>query len=107
MPTQSLPTFDAIPASVLQLAERLGVTDKLDGVVEMTRDVFPDYEISLEATQDYECESEWWITVVVQIPDEANFETEVERNSIWAHRIFECCPAPLSCSFTIFMKWDS
>ena len=87
-------------AEVQELAGRLGVTDYLRPVWEMTRSVFPAARLEYEAYQDHELADEWWIVMVVW----HSFEDPVELVAVttgWHRRLFDCCPAHLAGAFSI------
>lgn len=89
-----------VPSEVLELAGKLGVTAYLSPVLEMTRVVFPDARVDVEAYQDHELADEWWIVLVVRHSIEDPVE-QVSVESNWHQRLFECCPAHLASAFSI------
>ena len=66
MPTSLVSSEIELPADVVQLAAKLGVTAYLPQVLEMTRAVFPDARLEVEAYQVHELAEEWWIIMVVR-----------------------------------------
>ncbi len=85
---------------VRQLAEKLGVTASLPSVLQMTREVFPEADIEVEAYQDHELADEWWIVLSVRHAiDDPMEAVAVESN--WHRRLFDCCPPQLASAFSI------
>ncbi len=87
-------------ADVIQLAAKLGVTAILPKVLEMTRSVFPEARLEVEAYQDHELADEWWLVIVVRHQIDDPYEL-VAVTSDWHHRLFDCCPAHLAGAFSI------
>ena len=89
-----------LSADVVQLAAKLGVTAYLPQVLEMTRAVFPDARLEVEAYQDHELAEEWWIIMVVRHSIADPLEL-VAVTSNWHRQLFDCCPAHLASAFSI------
>ena len=100
MPTSLVPSEMELPADVIQLAAKLGVTAHLPQVLEMTRSVFPEARLEVEAYQDHELADEWWIIMVVRHSMDAPLEL-VAVTSDWHRQLFDCCPAHLASAFSI------
>ena len=89
-----------LSADVVQLAAKLGVTTHLPQVLAMTRAVFPEARLEVEAYQDHELADEWWIVMVVRHSIDDPFEL-IEITSEWHRQLFDCCPAHLASAFSI------
>ena len=89
-----------LSAEVRELAAKLGVTDSLPAVLQMTREVFPEAHVEVEAYQDHELADEWWIVLSVRHAIDDPMEV-VTTESNWHRRLFECCPAHLASAFSI------
>ena len=100
MPASLAPSQYDLPADVIQLATKLGVTAYLPKVLEMTQSVFPDAQLDVEAYQDYELAAEWWIVVVVRHAIDEPHEL-VSITSEWHRRLCDYCPAHLASAFSI------
>lgn len=100
MPTSLVSSEIELPADVVQLAAKLGVSAYLPQVLAMTRAVFPDARLEVEAYQDYELAEEWWIVMVVRHSIDDPLEL-VAVTSEWHRQLFDCCPAHLASAFLI------
>ena len=100
MPTSLVSSEIELPTDVVQLAAKLGVTAHLPQVLEMTRVVFPEARLEVEAYQDHELADEWWIVMVVRHSIDDPFEL-VAITSEWHRQLFDCCPAHLASAFSI------
>ena len=100
MPATLVPLQIELSADVIQLAAKLGVTAYVPKVLEMTRSVFPDALVEIEAYQDHELSDEWWIVVAVRHAIEDPHEL-VNVTCEWHRQLFDCCPAHLSRAFSI------
>ena len=100
MPTSLVSSEIELSADVVQLAAKLGVTAHLPQVLEMTRAVFPEARLEVEAYQDHELADEWWLVMVVRHSIDDPFELVV-ITSEWHRQLFDCCPAHLASAFSI------
>ena len=100
MPASLVSSEIELSADVVQLAAKLGVTAYLPQVLEMTRAVFPDARLEVEAYQDHELAEEWWIIMVVRHSIDDPLEL-VAVTSDWHRQKFDCCPAHLASAFSI------
>jgi hypothetical protein len=91
------------PADVLQFAAKEKVGQYLDPLLEATRQVFPTarrIQVTLEA--DPEIRDDWHIVFDVEVPapDVPNY---VEAQHQWIGELYRCCPAPLMCTFRLYL----
>ncbi len=100
MLTSLVPSETKLSAEVVQLAAKLGVTAFLPKVLEMTRSVFPDARLEVEAYQDHELADEWWLVIVVRHEIEDPYEL-VAVTGGWHRKLFDWCPVHLAGAFSI------
>jgi hypothetical protein len=91
------------PADVLEFATRENVRQYLDPLLEATRRVFPSarrIQVSLEA--DPEIRDDRHIVFDVQVPGLGVAQARAAQRE-WNNELFRCCPAPLVCTFRLFL----
>ncbi len=104
MPTSIISADIELPAAVIELAAKLGVTAQLPLVLEMTRSVFPESRLEVEVYQDHEIEGDVFLAVVVRHDIDDPHEL-VRASSNWHRRLFDCCSAPLAGAFLLDTDW--
>ena len=106
MPASLVSSEIELSADVVQLAAKLGATTHLPQVLEMTRSVFPEARLEVEAYQDHELADEWWIIMVVRHSIADPLEL-VAVTSNWHRQLFDGCPAHLASAFSIDTSYSS
>jgi hypothetical protein len=91
------------PADVLAFAAEQKVQAYLDPLLEATYRVFPTLE-SLRVTveQDQELRDVRWIVFEVRVP-ERDIPDFVKAVHAWTDEKYRVCPAPLVCTFPLFL----
>ena len=92
-------------SDVDSLAEQLGVRAELPAIVEMTRCVFPEAEVSIEIDDDPEIANDFHLAIVVRI---ARFtgKASVDAYRRWHRELSDACPAPLKNVFRLSVEFD-
>ena len=99
-----VPSKIELPAGVVQLAAKLGVTGFLPKVMEMTRLVFPDARLEVEVEEDPEIADEVCLAIVVRNAIDDAHEL-VQISSHWHRRLYDCCPPHLASAFRLNTDW--
>ncbi len=92
-------------SDVDSLAEQLGVRAELPAIVEMTRCVFPETEVSIEIDDDPEIPNDFHLAIVVRA---ARFtgQASVDAYRCWHRELSDVCPAPLKHVFRLSVEFD-
>lgn len=81
-----------IPNDVIDLAAELGLEDRLDAILNITREMYPG-NVSLETGCDPESPEDCWITFHVE--DDRETQQSIDWQLEWRRRVFELvqdCP---------------
>ena len=93
-----------LTSEVRELAARLGVAAELPRVLEMTREVFPNAAVEIDA--DPEIAEEVCLAVVVRT-DIADGGELFRIARPWHRRLFECCHPRKASAFRLDTGWRS
>ena len=91
-PTTVLPLPD-VPPDVRTFAEEEGLAAYLPAVLAMTRRIFQSWRITVFLEEDLEITGDWYITLEVQVPDDAIPEKLAEMDWQWHGEISQHCPS--------------
>lgn len=92
-PTTVLP-LPEVSSDVRTFAEEQDVAEYLPAVLAMARHIFPSWPIKVFLEEDLEITGDWYITLEVQVPDDAIPEKLAELHWQWCGEIFQHCPSP-------------
>ena len=92
-----------VPAEVLALAAKQGVTTYLPAVLEMTQRIFPNASLSVLVEDDPEIANDRHIVVRVQVED-LDVPQALDARYQWHRELFACCPAPLVSVFRVGLE---
>jgi hypothetical protein len=96
------PAVPAVPPEVYAFAEEQGVSAYLPAILEMTRAVFPKAPLNVCVRDDPELADNRSIAFDVDVPPDLAQARKDHRR--WNDGLFECCPAPLVCTFVLSMN---
>ena len=99
------PCISPIPRDVAEFANRCGLQDVFDAVVEMTADVFSiASSLRAEVEADAEVAGLSWIVLRLAI-SHTDIAQAVALRREWSQRIFDVCPADKVCEFQLHFDW--
>jgi hypothetical protein len=84
-----VPVGAELSAEVLEMAQRLGVSQHLREVVELTCDVFEAFT-HVDVMEDPEFEGD--IHIIFHVPARGSVEEELARESEWGRRLMQIIP---------------
>lgn len=92
-----------VSQEVLDIAAEDGVTAYLPAVLEMTNRVFPNGLREVVVEYDPEIANDRHIVFEVKAKD-LDVPQGLEKREQWIEGLFECCPAPLVCTFRLALS---